>query len=309
MLGHFCPASPHEGHISPPPCPPPHLLSSVLTLSLPAASSHLCDSSTLYYKTPCLHLFPTWYIISLFAVSFHNHRCPTITAIRQCRRDGSSILTWSNENWFHATMTTMRGPITLNTVVVFCLPVHIFQSDRNQTDLIFQASCLRPMWFIMICYLCVGLCGVCFLGVFFGWNCVKDSVHTKIPDVTEQRLAVCPSSVIQHTYRTNKSYWPVQHLAHAFPGDGAVNAHFGEEPLFNSKEPAAQKQKFRVCHCSLSLSIYSHTHRKAEVSCCHWTHLSTGSHTIYLGQYKVCWVWPGCRIWEETQLLLKQNPL
>lgn len=26
-----------------------------------------------------------------------------------------------------------------------------------------------------------------------------------------------------------------QYLAHAFPGDGAINAHFGEEPLLNSQ--------------------------------------------------------------------------
>lgn len=36
------------------------------------------------------------------------------------------------------------------------------------------------------------------------------------------------------------SYWPAQYLARTFPCDGAVNTHFGEEPLLNSKEPPAQ---------------------------------------------------------------------
>lgn len=104
--------------------PAPRRLSSVLTLSLPAASSHLSNSSTLHYKPSYLHLFPTLYIISLFVVSFRSYQCPTITAIRQCHRDGGSILTWSNENWFHATMARKRGPITLNTVVASLTCAH-----------------------------------------------------------------------------------------------------------------------------------------------------------------------------------------
>lgn len=48
--------------------PAPRRLSSVLTLSLPAAFSHLSNSSTLHYKPSYLHLFPTLYIISLFVV-------------------------------------------------------------------------------------------------------------------------------------------------------------------------------------------------------------------------------------------------
>lgn len=44
---------------------------------------------------------------------------------------------------------------------------------------------------------------------------------------------------MQHAYGIAPSHWPARYLAHAFPRDGAVNAHSGEEPLLNSKEPAA----------------------------------------------------------------------